>query len=183
LSASPSTNPSSNPSLSAVPSTGPSDVPSLSASPSSNPSFNPTVQPTACPTDTQCSCEPGDETIRTWKCGNNIYICPDPDNESVPYTLNLCNNQATQNSIHYLLTKDQCTEMLAIQLQDEGNANRVCIALPQYCLAAQEELSDRVCYTDCVVFKDDTEGCGTCNSNKSFTLAPYESCEPTAAPN
>jgi hypothetical protein len=72
--------------------------------------------------------------------------------------------------------------MLATELSNEGTGNKVCIALPQYCVEAQFALSDRVCYTDCVTFKDDTGGCETCKSEEQYTLTDYESCEPTAAP-
>jgi hypothetical protein len=205
-SSTPSQNPSSEPSSlpSSVPSFMPSVVPSQKPSllpsmvPSSVPSLDPSItpsagsaepsvqttslQPTVCIEPDVCSCEPNDPTIRTWKCGNSIYICPDPSNESIPFVSDLCNNQVGGAKYWYLLTSVQCDEMLAIQLGGEGDeTNRVCIALPQYCVEAKQELSDRVCYTDCVTFKVDST-CGSCNSNVGYTLTPYESCEPTAAP-
>jgi hypothetical protein len=71
----PSFDPSGAPSSvsSLDPSSAPSSYPSLE--PSSIPISDPSDKPSVCP-DT-CECATNDTAIKSWRCGNDIYACPD----------------------------------------------------------------------------------------------------------
>merc|ERR1739844_487084 len=70
------------------------------------------------PDDGECNCEVGNESAQTFRCGRNVYVCPDVDT--------VCSSQGRAKSKYYSLTQDQCNAMKNIEIGDN------CIALPQY---------------------------------------------------
>jgi len=102
-----------------------------------------------------CLCEAGDyEWKQSWKCGNDIYVCPGIDT--------ICGTQGSQNSLYYRLTEAECTEMKALKIGD------TCIELPAHDIDRPKDLSNRVCYKTEGMgvsgMKQDAESCDTCTS-------------------
>jgi len=83
--------------------------------------------------DSVCACDAGNEADSSWKCKQNIYICPGVEE--------ICAGQVKNKFTYYKLTQDQCDEMKNISVGD------MCIALPQYGVKAQK-LNNRVCYNN-----------------------------------
>lgn len=74
------------------------------------------------------------ESDMSWKCGNDIYVCPDVER--------ICSVQASRNSVYYSITKDQCDAMRSVEIGQK------CIQLPQHRISKPKGLSNRVCYKD-----------------------------------
>jgi hypothetical protein len=114
-----------------------------------------------------CMCEANDyESKQSWKCGNDIYVCPGIlDNK-------ICSTQgsAKTNSKYYSITDDQCNEMRSRQIGDK------CLSLPEYGITNPRGLSNRVCYKDFGLgingMKQDDQSCDVCKStiNVNFEL-------------
>ncbi len=105
------------------------------------------------------SCLVNDPSPQSWKCGNNIYICPNIES--------ICSVQDSNsaNAKYYRLTPDQCNDMKAIEIGDD-ETNK-CIELPQYNIA-QKALSNRVCYgSSAHGIKRDGEGVDSCKNGFS----------------
>ncbi len=167
----PTTSPSLSPSE--APSDEPTGSPSLSPtktptkSPSEAPSYEPTAtltkKPTTAPTeapiagggevpDGGCSCEANDASIGSWKCGNDIWICPG--------MTEICKNTGNHNSKYYEITQTQCDAMKEVEIGDS------CVQLPQYGITSNQGigLSHRVCYDG--TNNPVKDGCVECNGFK-----------------
>ncbi len=131
----------------------------------------PTDAPTDAPVGSECGCETDDATAGSFKCGNDVYICPG--------ITEICSNQDSQNSVYYELTMAQCTAMKGVAIDTK------CVPLPQYNLLDTKDLSNRVCYGGSEFGnKRDGEGCGACTGFETpvfeETTAPVDT--PTDAP-
>eukprot|EP00537_Pseudo-nitzschia_pungens_P013068 CAMPEP_0172382970 /NCGR_PEP_ID=MMETSP1061-20121228/898_1 /TAXON_ID=37318 /ORGANISM="Pseudo-nitzschia pungens, Strain cf. pungens" /LENGTH=488 /DNA_ID=CAMNT_0013111051 /DNA_START=352 /DNA_END=1818 /DNA_ORIENTATION=- len=108
------------------------------------------------------------EVYGTFKCGNDIYICPDVDH--------ICSVQPSQNPVYHFITKEQCNQM-----QDVGLGKK-CVALPQEGLTKPKSLSNRVCYPGGDGYhgmKEDGQ-CDTCQN--SFATSTINSDYVTSSP-
>jgi len=81
-----------------------------------------------------CSCNKGDDSKQSFKCGNEVYLCPGVDK--------VCSTTGSQNSLYYSIDQDQCNLMKSVEIGEK------CIPLPQYNIISPKGLSNRVCYTD-----------------------------------
>lgn len=194
-SAAPSSSPSSTPSAapSSSPSVSPSAVPTTKA-PTMKPTENPTVAPvpvpslppveeaetvppvdvptnppTSAPVQKQCECGVDHESNQSFKCGNDIYLCPGVSEESI------CSTQESKNPDFYPITQEQCDAMKEVELGEK------CVSLPQFDLSDPKGLSNRVCYLDGgEAWKIDGDSCDQCQAPPSPTTGPVDS--PTVAP-
>jgi len=112
------------------------------------------------PDDGECNCEVGNESAQTFRCGKNVYVCPDVDT--------VCSSQGRGKSKYYPLTQDQCTVMKNIEIGEN------CIALPQYGKKATE-LGSRVCYSSQGdglhgMLRNEDKECKFCDDSFSPTL-------------
>lgn len=110
---------------------------------------------TASSVSADCSCDVDDSSSKTFKCGNDIYVCPGVDR--------ICSTQASKNSVYYDINQDQCDGMQAVAL------NQDCVPLPEHGITKPKALSNRVCYDDDATsagfkgMKDDGN-CGFCQN-------------------
>lgn len=81
---------------------------------------------------TDCSCGIDSPSAGSFKCGNNIYICPGVER--------ICSKQPSKNGSYYVVTEDQCDKMKTLAIGQD------CIALPQHADVPIRALSNRVCY-------------------------------------
>jgi len=81
----------------------------------------------------ECSCYKGDESKQSFKCGNEVYVCPGVDK--------VCSTTGSQNSLYYSITLEQCIAMKGVEIGEK------CVALPQFGIDKPKGLSNRVCYT------------------------------------
>ena len=135
------------------------------------------VDPTAAPVSDDCGCHNNDPTSGSFKCGNDVYVCPN--------VAQICSKQDSQNSVYYKLTMEQCTAMKGVEIDTK------CIPLPQYDLTATKDLSNRVCYGgNAFGTKRDASKCEACTGLETpdfeETTAPVGPTEapvdPTEAP-
>ena len=107
-----------------------------------------------------CYCPVNDyESDMSWKCGNDIYVCPDVQR--------ICSVQASRNSVYYSITKDQCDDMRSVEIGQK------CIQLPQHGIVANPKaLSNRVCYKDAGLGFHGMKNDGNCNSCKESIQNP-----------
>ena len=156
------------------PTAKPTDDPT--AKPTDDPTAKPTDDPTASPivelqtaapvtTTSGCECDAGNSDIGSWKCGNNVYVCPGIDQ--------ICQQNGNNGSTYYKINQAQCDAMKSIELTDS------CVLLPQYGITGVQGigLSHRVCYAGNTSYKND----GSCSECKNFKIPPWEH-EITAAP-
>lgn len=97
----------------------------------------------------ECVCETGDESKQSFKCGNDVYVCPG--------ITEVCSTTGSQNSLYYKITQVQCNAMRLLNINDD------CLALGQYGMKKGKGLSNRVCYDGSVNgMKVDAQGCDVC---------------------
>ena len=139
------------------------------AKPTEDPTAKPTEDPTASPivelqtaapvtTTSGCPCEAGNSDIGSWKCGNNVYVCPGIDQ--------ICKQNGNNGSTYYKINQAQCDAMKSIEI---GTS---CVFLPQYGVTGVQGigLSHRVCYADDTSYKNDGS-CSECSRFKTPTWA------------
>jgi hypothetical protein len=129
-----------------------------------------TLPPVADGATSDCACDAGDDHAGSFKCGNDLYVCPGVEN--------ICATQGSQNTAFYYLDEEQCKQMQAIKLEAK------CLALPAQGLDKPKGLSNRVCY-------DGTNGrfgtkvdSGSCDECQEFMRVPPAAppVPPTNAP-
>ena len=147
---------------------------SLTAAPTTSP---PTDAPTRGwaeviePPTSTCECDAGDDHAGSFKCGNDLYVCPGVEN--------ICATQGSQNTAFYYLDEEQCNQMKAIELDAK------CLALPAQGLDKPRGLSNRVCYDGTngrFGTKVDSGSCDECQEFMRVPPAPRATVAPTAAP-
>ena len=147
---------------------------SLTAAPTRSP---PTDAPTRGwaeviePPTSDCKCDAGDDHAGSFKCGNDLYVCPGVEN--------ICSTQGSQNTAFYYLDEEQCNQMKAIELDAK------CLALPTQGLNRPRGLSNRVCYDGTngrFGTKVDSGSCDECQEFMRVPPAPRATVAPTAAP-
>ena len=117
-----------------------------------------------------CSCDVDSASSKTFKCGNDIYVCPGVQR--------ICSVQESQNSVYHDINQSECTQMQAVGIGDK------CISLPGR-ISRPKALSNRVCYDDTTNgfhgMKEDGS-CGVCNDSipQQITLQPVD--DGTSAP-
>ena len=104
-----------------------------------------------------CLCQADDyESEQSWKCGNDIYVCPGISDNKI------CSTQGSTNSKYFSITEDQCNEMRLREIGDK------CLSLPEYGVTNPRGLSNRVCYKDFGLgingMKQDDQSCDVCKS-------------------
>ena len=111
------------------------------ADPTEAPVVDPTEAPVVDPTEAPvvdpnegCLCDKDDESLQSWKCGNDVYICPGVER--------LCSVQPSQNPDFYRITQDECDEMKKVEIGEK------CIPLPDQNVNQPKGLSNRVCYSN-----------------------------------
>ena len=121
----PTREPTADPTL--YPTNPPTNPPTIS--PTASPTNDPTNQPTTeVPTggedlvsaltesaNENCSCLKGDELKQSFKCGNEIYLCPGVDK--------VCSTTGSRNSLYYPITQYQCNTMKLVEIDEK------CVAL------------------------------------------------------
>jgi len=95
------------------------------------PAPSPGANSAPAPDSDVCSCEKGDDSEQSWRCGTNIYACPSVDD--------ICKGQTRKKSLYYKLTQDQCNAMKNVAIGEQ------CIPLPQYGVNPKP-MGSRVCY-------------------------------------
>ena len=110
------------------------------ADPTEAPVVDPTEAPVVDPTEAPvvdpnegCLCDKDDESLQSWKCGNDVYICPGVER--------LCSVQPSQNPDFYRINQDECDEMKKVEIGEK------CISLPDR-IRNPKGLSNRVCYSN-----------------------------------
>jgi len=103
--------------------------------------------------DGECNCETGNDLDQTFRCGKNIYACPNVDR--------VCGSQPRDKSKYYSLTQDECDIMKNV---DIGEA---CITLPRYGINKEKTLGNRVCYSGSEDngMKNDGDECKFCTDS------------------
>jgi len=84
--------------------------------------------------DGECNCEAGDNSDQTFRCGNNIYVCPNVEK--------VCSTQGRAKSKYYSLTQEECDVMKNVGIGEK------CISLPQYGVKKGKTLGNRACYSN-----------------------------------
>mmetsp|Transcript_14978 Transcript_14978/g.30627 ORF Transcript_14978/g.30627 Transcript_14978/m.30627 type:complete len:369 (+) Transcript_14978:126-1232(+) len=119
-----------------------------------------------------CSCDVESASSKTFKCGNDIYVCPGVQR--------ICSVQGSQNSVYHAMNQAQCDQMHDVGIGDK------CISLPG--ITRPKALSNRVCYDDTTNgfhgMKEDGS-CDVCINSipppiEVVTIAPVD--EGTSAP-
>lgn len=101
---------------------------------------------------TECACESGDDSKQSFKCGNDVYVCPG--------ITEVCSTTGSQNSKYYKITQQQCDMMRYLEIDDK------CLLLSQYGMKKAKGLSNRVCYDGSVHgMKVDAGGCDSCTGS------------------
>ena len=80
-----------------------------------------------------CGCDVDDSTSQTFKCGNEIYVCPGVER--------VCSVQESENSEYFAITQVQCDAMKAVEIDTK------CVELEQHGITNPKDLSNRVCYS------------------------------------
>jgi hypothetical protein len=101
-----------------------------------------------------CACETNtDDDKQSWKCGNDIYVCPD--------VTNICSVSGSQNSIYYAVTQEQCDAMKPVEIGDK------CVPLPQHGITKPKGLSNRVCYSHSEHGMKEDGSCDVCKDSET----------------
>jgi len=117
----------------ATPTKNPTGTPTKTptGTPTKTPTGTPTKTPTSEPLGSSCECQDNDDTSGTFKCGNNIYVCPG--------ITQVCDTQESQNSKYYQTDEAECAILQSLKIGDN------CPALERYDVPSRG-LSNRVCY-------------------------------------
>jgi len=106
----------------------------------------------AAPDSDVCSCEQGDDSDQSWRCGTAIYACPSVDD--------VCKGQTRKKSLYYKLTQEQCNAMKNVAIGEQ------CVSLPQYGINKGKTMGSRVCYGNQTLgpngIKEEDEQCKIC---------------------
>ena len=124
-----------------------------SEDPTASPSDSPSKAPVPAPVDEGCGCEPGDEDGGTFKCGNDVYVCPG--------ITQICSTTGSQNSKYYSITPAQCAAMKLVELGQK------CVELPQHGIQGNGKvkgLSNRVCYNGIDFGQKEDGSCDYCQA-------------------
>lgn len=117
-----------------------------------------------------CDCNVDDSTSLTFKCGNEIYVCPGVER--------VCSVQESQNSDYFAITQVQCDAMKAVEIGEK------CVKLEHHGNKNPKALSNRVCYSGDDNTSDGFHGmkedgsCGVCNNSIPPPIV-VETIEPT----
>jgi len=162
----PTLSPSKSPTKSPTDSPSASPTKSPTADPTESPSKNPTKNPTSLPAPTDsptqvldliveggsCLCPVNSKDEQTWKCGNDVYVCPGVET--------ICSTTGSQNSVYYDITQDECDDMKLIEIGSK------CIKLLPDRITKPKALSNRVCYNSSSEHGMKEDGsCDFCNDS------------------
>lgn len=121
--------------------------------------------------DDSCDCDVNADNSQTFKCGNDVYVCPGVER--------ICSTQASRNSVFLPITQEQCDAMHAVEIGEK------CVGLPEHGVSNPRALSNRVCYTDSGDgfngYKNDGS-CEECSASFLVTASPTASPVVVAAP-
>lgn len=118
------------------------------------------------PPGTDCDCAAGDDHAGSFKCGNDLYLCPGVDQ--------ICSTQGSQNTVYYYLDEEQCDRMKAVDLGSK------CIAVPEQDLDRPKGLSNRVCYGGNINGRFGTKvDSGSCDECQGLIRVPLPPTPPT----
>jgi len=98
-----------------------------------------------------CACDADDAAIGSWKCGDDVYVCPG--------ITEVCQNQGSKNSKYYSISESQCEAMKSKEIGDK------CVLLEQYGITSYNGLglSNRVCYGSGGASKTESGKCEECS--------------------
>jgi len=101
-------------------------------------------------TDGECNCGTNNDSDQTFRCGNNIFVCPNVEK--------VCSMQSRAKSKYYSLTQEECDTMKNVDIGGE------CISLPRHGINKRKRLGSRVCYgsSDDNGISNDGDKCKNC---------------------
>jgi len=112
----------------------------------------------------QCSCGVNAENAGSFKCGNDVYVCPGQEE--------ICNVQASTKSVYYSITQEQCSQMQAVAIGTK------CVPLPDHGITAPKDLSNRVCYDNEGPGVNGMKEDGSCGICQSTIVPPFQTIPP-----
>lgn len=113
----------------------------------------------------KCSCGVNAANAGSFKCGNEVYVCPGQED--------ICNVQGSNNSEYYPITQEQCNQMRAVAIGTK------CVPLPDHGITAPKDLSNRVCYDKGGPGVNGMKEDGSCGICESTIVPPFQTVPPT----